>query len=365
MKVLDRYLIRELLIPILFCATTLIFLILIADLFDNLDELLRNRTPFLVMLRYYLCLIPAAYTQIIPWAIWLGTLFLLVNLGAHNELIAMKSAGLKIITIVRPMIFVGLLFGIITFLISDRIVPPTYRTANDLLEVYIEKKKSKSEHETLKNVTYYSGGNVLYYFRLLSLKNKEVEDAIVIWLDPLTHHTTQKIFAKKGKWENGEWVFEGIIEYQTDIQGAVLGTPVTIPKKVYPDITVTPRELIMATSESIYLSYHELKYTINKLKENGIAVFSENVDLYDRLAAPWKGLVMMLITIPLIAAIRNRKTIAVSVLLCAAFIFAYHVTGAVTLALGKSGKLLPFLSAWGANMFFATLAFLNFNRANY
>jgi lipopolysaccharide export system permease protein len=263
------------------------------------------------------------------------------------------------------MIFVGLLLGIVTFLVADRIVPPTFRTANDLLEVYIEKKKSRSEKKSLKNITYYAGGNVIYYFRKMALKNKTVEDAIVLWLDPATHYTTRKIFAKKGSWAGDKWLFEGITEYQTDVRGAVLGNPITIPQKSYPDITVTPRELIMATSESIYLSYHELKYTIDKLKENGIAVYSEKVDLYDRLAAPWKGLVMLLITIPLLGSIRTRKSIAMNVLVCAGFIFAYHVTGAVFLALGKSGQLWPFLSAWGSNVIFATFAFMNFNRANY
>lgn len=365
MKVLDRYLVRELIIPILFCTVTLIFLILVADLFDNLDELLRNKTPFLVFIRYYLCLIPIAYSQIAAWAVWLGTLFLLVHLGTHNELIAMKAAGLKIISIVRPMIFLALLLGIFTFLVTDRIVPPTYRTAKDLLDIYIEKKKSVSEKKVVKNVTYYSGGNIIYYFRKFSPSAKTVEDAVVLWLDPVTHHTTQKIFAKQGAWNGTSWVFEGITEYQTDVAGAVLGSPEVIPQKIYQDITLTPRELVMATSESVYLSYHELKYTIDKLAENGIAVYSEKVDLYDRLAAPWKGVVMMLLAIPLLGSIRTRKAVAVSVLVCAGLVFAYHVTGAVGIALGKSGKFVPFLSAWGANMLFATAAFMNLNRANY
>ncbi len=365
LKVLDRYLVRELLIPIVFCTVTLVFLILIADLFDNLDELLRNKTPILVILRYYLCLIPMAFSQTIAWSVWLGTIFLLVNLGAHNELIAMKAAGLKIMTIVRPLIFLAILIGIVTFLVTDRIVPATYKTANELLEIHIEKKKASGDRKVLKNVTYYSGGNILYYFRAFTPQNREVADAIILWLDPTTHHTTRKVFAKEGTFTESAWTFKGITEYQTDVQGAVLGSPVTIPEKIYPDIKVTPRDLIMATSESIYLSYHELQYTINKLKENGIAVYSEKVDLYDRLAAPWKGLVMMLIAIPFMASIHTRKSIAINVLICAALIFAYHVFGAVSIAIGKSGKFFPFLSAWGGNILFATFAFIRFERANY
>lgn len=365
MKVLDRYLVRELLIPIVFCSLTIVFLILVADLFDNLDELIRNKTPFLIMVRYYLSLIPMAYTQTIAWAIWLGTVFLLVNLGLHNELMAMKAAGLKILTIVRPMIFLALLLGVLTFLVNDRITPKTYRTANELLEIYIEKKKEAADKKVFKNVTYYSGGNTLYYFRKFAPRAKTVEDAVIIWLDNVTHHTTQKIFAQKGSWQEDHWLFEGITEYQTDGQGGVLGTPEIIAQKSYPDIAITPRDLINTASESIFLSYHELKYTIQKLQENGIAVYSEQVDLYSRLATPWKGLVMMLLAIPFLGAIHNRRAIALSVLTCAGLVFAFHVTDAVMLAIGKSGRLLPFLSAWGGNILFATFAFTQIEKANY
>ena len=356
---------RELIFPIIFCSLTLIFLILVADLFDNLDELLRNKTPILIILRYYLSLIPISFTQTIAWAVWLGTIFLLVQLGLHNELMAMKAAGLKILTIVRPMIFLGLLLGIITFLIADRVVPKTSRTANELLEIYIEKKKDTKDRKVFKNVTYYSGGNTLYYFRKFSPKPKTVDGAIIIWLDPVTHHTTQKIFAQKGSWVNDQWSFEGITEYQTDVQGEILGNPLIIPKKSYPEVTITPRDLINTTSDSSFLSYHELKYTIDKLKENGIPVYAEESDLYSRMAAPWKGLVMLLLAIPFLGSVCNRKVVAMSVLVCAALVFAFHVSDAVLFALGKSGRLFPFLSAWGGNIIFATFALLKLERANY
>lgn len=365
LKVLDRYLVRELLIPILFCSVTLVFLILIADLFDNLDELLRNKTPFLIIIRYYLSLIPISFTQTIAWATWLGSIFLLVNLGLHNELMAMKAAGLKILTIVRPLIFLALLLGIITFLVADRLVPKTYRAANEMLEIYIEKKKGKEDKKVFKNVTYYSGGNILYYFRKFAPKPKTIEDGIILWMDSASGRTMRKIFVKNGYWETDHWVFEGITEYQTDVEGGVLGKPLVIPQKIYPDIEITPRDLVNTASESIFLSYHELKYTIQKLQENGIAVYNEKVDLYGRLASPWKGLVMMLIAIPFLGSVRNRKAIAMSVLLCAAAIFAYYVVDAVGLALGKSGKIFPFLSAWGGNILFATVALFRLERANH
>jgi lipopolysaccharide export LptBFGC system permease protein LptF len=54
-----------------------------------------------------------------------------------------------------------------------------------------------------------------------------------------------------------------------------------------------------------------------------------------------------------------------NVLICAGMVFAFHVSDAVLLALGKAGRLLPFLSAWGGNIIFATFAFFRLEKANY
>lgn len=367
MKTLDRYVIRELALPIIYCSLTLIVLILIADLFDNLDELLRHETPLRVVLRYYLAMLPSAFSLTIAWAAWLGSIFLLVNFGFHNEITAMKVAGLKITTIVRPMVFIGFLIGIFTFLITDRLVPKTSRLANELREVHIEMKMRKEEGRIFRNVTYNAAGSRLYYFRTFSRGAQTVEDAIVLWLDKENRNTRQKMVAKKGRWlpDQAAWEFEGVMEYQMDSRGRILGEPHHHVKKAYPEISVTPNDLATASSESSFLSYRELKRLIETLKENGVRISSESVDLHYRLAAPWQSLVMMMIAIPLLTKTRSRKVIAMNVLLCLGLIFVYHVMGAVGLALGKAGKLLPFASAWFNNIIFGVGSLVALEKGNY
>lgn len=365
MKVLDRYITRELFFPIVACSMVLVFLILIADLFNNLDEILRNKAPFLIILRYYASMVPFALTQTIAWATWLGTLFLLVTFGFHNETTAMKAAGLTITEIIRPVVFLGFLLGIGIFLLNDRIVPPTYRTAKEIEDMYIDKKHSKQKEKFFQNVTYYSGRDLLYYFRSFSNQKNEVKDAIILWLGTGPEGERKKVTAKRGTYQDETWTFEEITEYQTDSRGRILGEPKTFSKKTYPEITFTPQDLKASTSDSPFLSYRDLKATIQKLKENGVNVTSETADLQARLAAPWQGLIMMLVTVPLLARTTNRKAIALNVLICVALVFTFHVTQAVGMALGKAGKLTPFLSAWFGNIIFATAALMNLERANY
>ncbi|MBP9866264.1 MAG: LptF/LptG family permease [Candidatus Omnitrophica bacterium] len=365
MKTLDRYLVRELLAPILTCAISLIVLILIADIFDNLDVFLRYNTPPAIYLRYYASLIPFAYVQTIHWSVWLGTLFLLVNLGVHNELIAMKSAGLKISTIAQPILFLGCLVGILTFLVNDRVVPATFRTATELREIYIDKQKEVAAEKTLANITYQTGGSQVYYFRTLTPVSGKVTDAVILWMDKTTGRAYQKVTAKKGIWKNTAWEFEGITEHQIDARGRILGEPKIYARKMYPDASASPKDLTNATRESIFLTYREMKQIRDKLEASGVNVQAENLNLQTRLAAPWQSLVMILMTLPFLAKTHNRRSIAAAVLTCVALAFAYHVFGAICLALGHSGKIPAFVSAWLAHILFAGGALLYMDRGNY
>ncbi len=364
MRVLDRYLLRELFVPVLLCSVTLVFLVLIADVFDNLDALLKNRTPLAYVLRYYVMLVPFSLTQTLPWATLLGTIYLLVSLNFHNEIIAMKVAGLEINTIIRPLLFFGFLVGIFCVLLGDSLVPVTFRVANDLREIHIEKKRVKEEGKLYENVTYYSDGNQLQYYRFFDDGKKEVRDAILLWLDPKNRNTRRKMVAKKGTWQENHWGFENVTEYEMDPEGQILGEPRNFPTKIYGDVATHPDDLRHASSESYFLNTRELKQYIKTLEENGVRASGEKVEHQYRLASPWHSLVMMMIAIPLLSPTRSKKVIAIHVLICLGIVFLFHVTGAIALALGKTGRLFPFVSAWFNTFLFAGAALYFLERAN-
>lgn len=369
MKILDRYLMRQLITPIFYCTAILIFLILIADLFDNLDVFLKQKAPFKIIVSYYLAMIPYAYLQIIPWAAWLGTIFLLASLGFHNETTAMKAVGLKITTIIKPVFFLGFLIGIFTFMIGDRVVPKTSRIAEELREIYIEKQgydqNRPTEGKVLRNVTFYSGNREVYYFRTFSRQLGEVSGVIGLWLDDRELNTRRKMTAKQGRWINKIWTFEGVTEYQMDSKGRILGEPKTYDRKSYPEANFSPQELAAAASDSAFLTYRELRQSIRKLRENGVFVQSEKVALHSRLANPWQALVMMMLCVPLLAKTTQRKLIALNVLFCVVGAFMFYVVGAVSLALGTAGKLFPFVSAWAGNILFASGSLAGLEKANH
>ncbi len=363
MKILDRYIIKHFLIPMIFCTVVLIFLVLVADVFDNLEEFIRHDVTLRQALRYYLNLIPYIFTQVVQWGSFLGVMHCLVSFNTNNELTAMKVAGLEILTIIRPLIFVGFLIGIVTFLVADQLVPPTYKISNRILQEKIEKKKTKEERTVFQDLTYYGGKNRLYYAGSLDTSENKMTDLIVLWLDN-AKRTRKKVMAREAVWNGSVWELKMVNELDISPSGLVIGQPKNFEATIYPEINETPSEFYRSVEEPMVIPYKDLKVHLKKLEENGLRPNSELVDLNLRLSTPWYSLIMMLIAIPFLGKTATRKSIALNILYALGIVFAFHVSQAVAVALGKAGRLFPFLSVWLNNFAFGFGAFFFMERAN-
>lgn len=364
MKILDRYFTKQLLVPIFFCSATLIFLVFMADIFDYLDEMVKYKTPLIQIVHYYLLLTPQTFVDILPWASLLGTIYVLTTLNFHNEMTAMKVAGLEITSIIRPIMFIGFALGIASFLISDQIVPKTSGKANEILKERIEKKRTKEKRGVFDHVTYYGGKDRLYYAAAFHAKEARLDDFIILWLDQ-DRNVKKKTVARQAVWTGAQWELHQTTDYALEQKGNMLGEPAFQQVMVYPEIKETPDEFLKAVSEGTFISYRDLKDYIAKLKENGIILDTEMVALHHKLSFPWQSLVVMFLCVPFLAKTSTRRVIALNVLACLGFVFFFHVSGAVVLALGKAGKLFPLLSAWSPNFLFGFGTFFFLDRANH
>ncbi|OGW76529.1 MAG: hypothetical protein A3J52_01225 [Omnitrophica bacterium RIFCSPHIGHO2_02_FULL_49_9] len=365
MKILDRYLTKQLCFPILFCLATLIFLVFMSDLFNHLDEMLKNRTPILLILKYYTAMLPETFVSTISWASLLGVVYVLTAFNYHNETTAMKIAGLEITAIIRPIIFIGFLLGVVTFLIDDQIVPRSTQVAVRILTEHIQKNSTEKEGKGIfENVTHYGDKNRLYYARIYNDRKANIQDFVILWLDQ-GKKVKKKTVAQHAQWTGAIWELHRVTEYAMEKSGMILGEPTYRETVVYPEITEGPDQFRRAGSIGFAISYRDLKEHVKTLRESGVKLSSELVSLHYKLASPWHSLIVMLLVVPFLAKTSTRRMIAFNVLVCLCFIFLFHVSGAVILAMGKAAKLFPLASAWAQSFIFGfgTLFFLD--RANY
>jgi len=366
MRIIDKYILKEIALPILFSLYVLVFLFIIADLFDNLYEIINNHTPLVDVLFYYLNLIPFAFVQTISWATFLGTVYLFTTFSRHGEVTAMKACGLKITDIAAPILFLGLIIGVVTFVVNDRLVPTTFHTALNIKKEKIDfsKGKGKNKVQGIRNATLLSN-NRQYFIKQLDAKAKQMKDIRIHLLDD-ENFVRYKIVAQKGEWIEGHIVLEGVSIYHLDQQGRLIGEPEVSPSKCFPNLSEKPEDFVEASFDTMFLSSKKLANHIERLKNNDLPVMAEYTALHHKRAYPWQSLVIMIITIPFLGRTRNvRHGLAKNVLLCLILVFCYHVISAIFLALGNKGILFPFMSAWLANGSFTMSGVLLFEQANH
>ncbi len=102
MKLLDKYLLRQLLVPLAYCLLTFSMVFIIADLFEHLSDFIEAKTSFLQVVRYYLFILPSYMVFIAPISLLLGILYSLWQLSKNNELTAMRASGASFYRLMVP-----------------------------------------------------------------------------------------------------------------------------------------------------------------------------------------------------------------------------------------------------------------------
>src|ERR1700722_10488206 len=97
MRLIDRYLLRELLVPLAYCLSGFIIFYAAFDLIFHIAQFQEAHLGFLDVVNYYIVTLPGVLAEyVIPVSLLLALLYALTNHSRHNELIAVRAAGVGI-----------------------------------------------------------------------------------------------------------------------------------------------------------------------------------------------------------------------------------------------------------------------------
>ena len=133
MRLLDRYLLRELLIPLIYCLCGFLVFWISFDLFSELDDYQQKGLASAEIARLYLIKTPELLVVVLPIALLLGLLYALTNHARHQELTAMRVAGISLWRLSLPYFAVGVVFTMALFVLNELWVPKSVETVEAIL----------------------------------------------------------------------------------------------------------------------------------------------------------------------------------------------------------------------------------------
>jgi lipopolysaccharide export system permease protein len=347
MRILERYIINSVTGLFTGCLFTFLFLYIIIDLFSHLEVILKQQLSLEFLNRYYIANLPIIFVQVVPIACLLATLYTFAKLNRDNEIIAMRSSGLSIFQITRPVLIFSLVISMMVFWVNDRIVPPASALAQKVKEQMDtggKDLKSKTT-EVIRNLSMYGLKNRLFFANSFNPATSTMEGIVILEHDE-KQNIIRKIMANQGVYENGAWKFYHCITYTFDESGSIQ-EPLFLEEQIM-SITETPDDFLNQGQRPEFMTTAQLDSHILKLSRSGAASVIRNlkVDLYQRFALPFTSIVITLLGIPFSFIIRKRATGLSSLGVSLIVGFLYYVLNAVSIALGKAGILSPFLSVF-------------------
>src|ERR1700735_1771551 len=134
MRLLDRYLLRELIIPLGYCLGGLLMIFIAFDLIASLNRFQEHGLLVRDVVELYLVKLPAIMVFILPIALLLSLLHTLTNLARHHELTAMRAAGVSLWRLCLPYLAVGFLLSLLVFALNELWVPDSEAKQAEIMD---------------------------------------------------------------------------------------------------------------------------------------------------------------------------------------------------------------------------------------
>jgi lipopolysaccharide export system permease protein len=359
MKIIDRYMSKGFVVSFIWCLFVFVMMAIVIDIFSFIDDIVKNKIPFQSIFAFYFYYTPTILIQVTPMAVLLCTIYMLSNLNKNNEITAMKSSGIGLWRILAPLLVIGFLVSMFTYMINDKVIPMTSKISQMIRRDELEKNKAE-KNRIIENVAVYGTGNRIVFARSYDTANKELSDIIMHEHD-VSENLVSKTTAAKGIWTGKDWKFIKVIVYRVDNAGKITGQPEFYPEKIMP-LKERPRDFASKEWKSDFMSYVELKRYIKNFKGSGLKIMkSLLVDLHYKVAFPFISLIIIMVAAPF-ALLTMRGGVMVGIGMSIAIGLLYYAVIAISLAFGKAGIFAPIVAAWFGNVVFAGLGIYLLNK---
>lgn len=365
MRLLDRYILTNFLVPFLLCFFGFLGIWFVFDLRENLPEFIVARVSAQFVARFYLTQLPEIMLISLPIGLLLALLYSLSKMSRSNEIIAMLTAGKSLTRLLLPLFLVGLLLTGVSTVLNYRLAPHAAAVKKQLLN---EIGRKRNRHATLEEQLFRNRGDYRTWY-VARMPANAPDTAELNWV----HITQQDPDGNiKTKWYARTATFNAETKTWRLVQGKTVqfdrdGNIVSdIPWQTHEigGWSETPWRIASSNLDPQYLSVPEL---CNYLRFN--SDFPEpqlapyRTQLHYRWALPWSCLVVVFLAGPL-GIVYSRRGV-LSGVAGAIFLFAFMMFSTfLMLALGKGFRVSAIVAAWSPyGVFFLIGAVLLYFRA--
>lgn len=348
MRILRRYLTRQIVASVALVLVGLLMLFSFFDLIQQLEDVAKGRYPLLPALLLVALELPSRLYELFPVAVLIGTMFALAQLVLHSEYAVMRTAGVSIQALARTLITIGLGFAALAFAVGEFVAPWSDEAGQRLKLRQTDAQVAVSAFRSgvwVKDAgSFVNVGRILHDTTLEQIKVYEFDEDYRLRAISLARRAT---YVQENEWQLKEVV-------RTRFEGA--GTAVERLADARWHSVLTPRILSVLLLPPDKMSVTTLFSYVRHLRENQQDSGRYEIALWNKIVYPLAVVVMMFLALPF--AYMNVREGGVSTRIFAGIMLGlgFHLMSRLFGHAGMLAGWLPLIAALAPTALFLALA---------
>ncbi|MGD8562584.1 MAG: LPS export ABC transporter permease LptG [Desulfarculaceae bacterium] len=343
MRILALYISREFLKLFGFLMVGFVSIYTIFDFIEKVDNFQEAGVPTSTMLTFFFLQIPALTSLLMPLAVLMATVITLGLMAKHNEIVAIKTAGVSIFRLSLPIMLLAIALALSSALLNEAVVPRTKEQTNYIWEVLVQKRPGPTYQ---KEKFWYKGRNSIYSVGFFDPYSLTLSNVVYYRFDK-AFNLALRVDAKQVRYLNGQWVFYSGLSQKRLPSGGY--SAASFERKIV-DLPEEAADFSRMAKPSEEMGFVELARYVRKVEKEGHNSRRYRVDLQAKISFPFVCFIMALWGIALSLFREGGRALAPGVVLGLGVALVYWVGFSYARSLfGYSGVLPPVLAVWLPN----------------
>jgi len=353
MTIIAKYLTKEISKYIGIVLGMVVGIYVAVDFFEKIDDFIEAGLPLSKAFVFFIFKTPFIIAQIFPVCVLLSVLIVLGLMNRNNELIALKSGGVSIWQLLKPIISIGFLFSLFLFFFSEVIVPLTVGKAN---QIWLREVRNRSAVISREKNIWLKDTRQITHIKYYDKKEKAILGLTIYYFDE-NFRLAKRTDAKKGVSKRGEWLLYGVVEQSLDKK--TNNHNILCYEEQTEPLGLLPENLETVIKKSEEMSFKELLEYIRKIEAEGYDAAAYRVDFHAKVAFPFICVILCIIGVGIAIRKKMKERLPVSIAYGIGITFLYWVFHSFCMSLGYGEMLPPVIAAWTANFMFMCFAAFN------
>ncbi|ETW99300.1 MAG: hypothetical protein ETSY1_15485 [Candidatus Entotheonella factor] len=331
--------------------TALFFLI---ELFDRIDNFIDYRASWVDVVTYLLLGLPDILYLMVPVACLLASVLTFSTLNKHNEIVAMRAAGVAPLRLAMPLFGLGVVACCLLLAVQEYVLPYTHRAEREVWYTRIQGKPGAHTVAYKTHDIWYRRSNRVWQARRSNVLENRLTWVTIYKLTP-EGNIRQRIDAQTAHWDGEGWRLRQGSVRTFSVSAHFATAPNHFTERWF-DFPEPPEDICalpkgpedMGLRES--LAYAKQSQRQGQLQQGRRYL----VAFHGKLAFAVVCIIMVGFGAPMALTSNRSGGTARAIALTLVCGFSYWILHSLTMALGQSGYVPPILAAWIGNVCFGT-----------